>query len=82
MDCWCSIGVAQNPVAELGDAGIDPRLVDLCASHSPTHQASQEKASRGHFTYQRASGVSLKDKTTFKAIEYLILKHFLIKHFY
>lgn len=82
MDCWCSIGVAQNPVAELGDAGIDPRLVYLCASHSPTHQASQEKASRGHFTYQRASRVSLKDKTTFKAVEYLILKHFLIKHFY
>lgn len=39
LDCWCRIGVAQNPVAEFGDAGIDPRLVDLCASHTPAHHA-------------------------------------------
>lgn len=53
------ISVAQNPVAQPGDAGINPGLVDLGAADTPAHHSSQEEPSWSTLTYQGASGVAL-----------------------
>lgn len=56
------ISMAQNPVAEPCNAGINPRLVDLGAANTPAHHSSQEEPSRSTLTHQRASRVALRVK--------------------
>lgn len=54
------ICVAKNPVAELGDTGINPRPVDLGTADTPTHYASQEEPAWGPLTHQRPPRVTLQ----------------------
>lgn len=56
------IGVAQNPVAEPGNAGVNPRLVDPGTANTPAHHSRQEEPSWGTLAHQRASRVTLKEK--------------------
>lgn len=56
------ICVAQNPVAEPGNAGINPRPVDLSTAHTPTHHPSQEEPAWGPLTHQRSSRVTLQGR--------------------
>lgn len=53
------ISLAQNPVTEPGNTGINPRSVDLSAAHTPAHYPGQEESSRGPLAHQRSSGVPL-----------------------
>lgn len=56
------ISMAQNPVAEPCNTGINPRLVDLGAANTPAHHSSQEEPSWSTFTHQRASRIALRVK--------------------
>lgn len=56
------ICVAQDPVAEPGDTGINPRPVDLSTAHTPAHHPGQEEPPRGTFAHQGASRVTLREK--------------------
>lgn len=55
------ICVAYDPVAEPGDARINPRSVDLGTAHTPTHHPSQEELPWGPLTHQRPSRVTLQE---------------------
>ncbi|KAF3834791.1 hypothetical protein F7725_027349 [Dissostichus mawsoni] len=69
------VGVAQDPVAELCDARVDPRPVDLSTAHSPTHHPSQEEPPRGPLTHQRPPRVTLWGKHNISVIFQLICAH-------
>lgn len=56
------ICVAQDPVAEPCDTGINPRPVDLSTAHTPTHHPSQEEPPWSTLAYQGASRVTLQKK--------------------
>lgn len=63
------ICVAQNPVAKPGDAGINPRPVDLSTAHTPTHNPSQEEPPWGPLTHQRPPRVTLQEKQQERALD-------------